>query len=301
MDPAVQLSMSLSAFRRYNGSTDASRYLKQFEDTCHDCDKDEKWAIQNLDRFLDGAAKFWWQTNSEKYETMLEDRANEAADVWKAAVVEMSTFFSKETQKEEARRLLRETRFKIGDDPLLYVTQRCRYLSLAEPNIDEKDKVSRLIEGLPEDIRLSIMYARSSTVAMFTDNLRDLINHSYLGKTLSRKPETPNATPSTAPQPLMTQQYQNPRPQYQNPRPQYQNPRPQQPRENAQVYLQQFRTEENKPICFGCGKPGHVRRYCRSNPYPNPPKYGPGATTAPPAPTPAAPTETTEPRPNSGN
>jgi len=30
------------------------------------------------------------------------------------------------------------------------------------------------------------MYARSDTVQMFTDNLRDLINHSYLGNHLMK-------------------------------------------------------------------------------------------------------------------
>jgi len=105
--------------------------------------------VHNIDRFLDGAATFWWQTNQAKYEEMLEN--GDAEDnVWKLVSNDMSLSFSKATQKEEARRKLRETRYSMEDDPLLYVTQRSRYFSLAEPHLDEKDKVNRLIEGLPE-------------------------------------------------------------------------------------------------------------------------------------------------------
>jgi len=57
----------------------------------------------------------------------------------------------------------------MGDDPLLYVTQRSHYSSVVKPHIDEKGKVNRLIEGLPEHIRLSLMYAKSDTVQMFTN------------------------------------------------------------------------------------------------------------------------------------
>jgi len=219
MDPSVALSFAVAAFRRYDGTTDAARYLLQFEETAEKLKKDEKWRIRDLDRFLDGAAKFWWATKSESYEVKV-DAGDDPKILWKEVTTEMGEFFSKETQKEEARRLLREVRFKVGDDPLLYVTHRCRYLSLAEPHLDEKDKVSRLIEGLPEELRLSIMYARSTTVVLFTDNLRDLLNHSYLGKALRRKPFDPNTmtTPNFPKiQPFMPKSHFAPVPQSQQP------------------------------------------------------------------------------------
>lgn len=39
--------------------------------------------------------------------------------------------------------------------------------------------------------------------------------------------------------------------------------------------MKQFRTADDKPYCYGCGKPNHVRKVCRTNPPPNPPRYGP--------------------------
>ena len=173
---------------------------------------------------------------------------------------DMSAFFSKDTQKEEARRLLRETKFVIGDDPLLYVTKRTRFLMLAEPHLDEKDKVNRLIEGLPEDIRLSLMYARSDTVQMFTDNLRDLMNHSYLGKRLARRADRPTGKPNV---------------QYFNKMQSFPTGEPSQQKNEHRGKM--FRTPDNKPICYQCGGYNHVAKYCRTNPPPNPPMYGPNA------------------------
>ena len=298
MDPAAALSLAVSAFRRYEGSTDAAKFLRQFDGTCKETKKNETWAVQNLDRFLDGAAKFWWLAKQESYETRL-DNNEDAKIVWEAAKVEMSLFFNKDTQKEEARRLLHDTKFTVGDDPLLYVTQRCRYLALAEPHLDEKEQVSRLIQGLPDEIRLSIMYARSPTVALFTENLRDMLNHSFLGKTLTKQaarvPSRPNwhqsqsltQYPPQAPaQPQQAQSYRpRPPPLMQNAPKNRANSAPgflPQAQLQGLQTIQQYRTADDLPICVGCHLPGHIRRYCPTNPWPQPnpnhAQYGNGYT-----------------------
>ncbi|UYV69951.1 ASPRV1 [Cordylochernes scorpioides] len=65
----------------------------------------------------------------------------------------------------------------------------------------------------------------------------------------------------------------------QRPQPQYKTqtrvftrkPRQRYPDQDTSVFNQtpsqrrtdQWRTQDNKPICFHCGRPGHVKRYCR--------------------------------------
>jgi len=241
----LALSLLTPLFRRYDGLSEAERYLTKFDQTRVEVKRDEKWAVENLDRFLDGAANFWWQSNQVRFEDQLANMP--AADVWTEVKAEMSAFFTKEVQKEEAKRKLRETRFNIGDDPLLYVTQRTRYLNLAEPHLEEKDRVNRLIEGLPTDLRLSVMYARSKTVQEFTDNLRDLLHHSFLGKTLTKlqhnKPPEKRSNNNYFSRSKVNDDVRYP----------------------AERELQSFRTADDKPICFGCGKPNHVMRHCRIN------------------------------------
>ena len=76
-------SLVLQYFRRYDGTTEAERYFKQFESTQAEFKKDNSWAVQNLDRFLDGAASFWWQTNQRKYEDQIENKTKTADEVCK--------------------------------------------------------------------------------------------------------------------------------------------------------------------------------------------------------------------------
>ena len=75
--------------------------------------KNNKWAVHNIDRFLDGAASFRWQANRSKYEKMIEN-GDAKDDVWNPVSNDMFLFFSKATHKKEARRKLRGNPSQYG-------------------------------------------------------------------------------------------------------------------------------------------------------------------------------------------
>ncbi|UYV74416.1 hypothetical protein LAZ67_11003491, partial [Cordylochernes scorpioides] len=130
-----------------------------------------------------------------------------------------------------------------------------RLPNAAAINPAESESMEDLIRRI---VREEIYHALNPEPATLKPSSLDLIIREEVERNLS-------AISQPVQRSMPRQQYSN-RPQIfkQTPRQQFLNQRPPVPNQTSpQRRTDEWRTHENVPICFHCGRPGHVARYCR--------------------------------------
>ncbi|UYV72561.1 hypothetical protein LAZ67_9003705, partial [Cordylochernes scorpioides] len=129
-----------------------------------------------------------------------------------------------------------------------------RLPNAAAINPAESESMEDLIRRI---VREEIHHALNPEPATLKPSSLDLIIREEVERNLS-------AISQPVQRPMPRQQYSNPQIFKQTPRQQFLNQSTPAPNQTPpQRRTDEWRTHENVPICFHCGRPGHVARYCR--------------------------------------
>ena len=188
------------------------------------------------------------------------------------------------------------------DDPRAYVDNVLKMVEVDNINASEKEKIDKLLDGLPPKWRVHFVTNEPATVQKFLERLKDETRKNALRQKISNeeedkpKEETTKTTvtslrtqpvpayalmPSSAEmgmqqQMAAVQQQMNQMMQlYNNATQQQQQPRQQQQPIQTRPAINHQRAPDGRPICSKCGKTGHIMNVCRSSPGNAPTSYGP--------------------------
>ncbi|GFV10363.1 CCHC-type domain-containing protein [Trichonephila clavipes] len=134
----------------------------------------------------------------------------------------------------------------------------------------EDEKVSHLMKGVAEDIYQALLTREINDTASFIKwcNYIEDMKQKRVGR--PRFERLPNVVPKRSfktklkgfwPQCQQNLQKLRPRPTYAAVTRKYRAPVQKFPPEPRKTDV--WRTADNRPVCFHCGRPGHVMRYCR--------------------------------------
>jgi hypothetical protein len=274
----------LQTIRPYDGSTSAGHWITSFNEECAVYNLDSAWRVNNLDRVLLKSPKSWWATRKTFFQNAIRDDArNHAADpvarnlayaaTWLLATTEMRTFFNDRNIRETARAKNASILFRVGEDPMTYVTNKIACCTIINADMSEEDKIRHLLKGLPDGTREFVAVAQIDTVAQFLQRLSSHLENKPKAKIVE------NSNNNNYNSNRNSNQNQNSRSDF-NPRDQNSsrngrnhnndnNGRNQQtvstPSQSPQLSGDQLRgiTERReRPTCDYCHRPGHLRANC---------------------------------------
>ena len=238
----------IEAFRKYDGSTPAEKWITQFESDLDQHHLDSAWALRHLDRILQGNARAWWQSQE------LNAAANFAPDValetWRRVREALIIFFGDEAAKENARHKNKTLKFKIGDDPQNFVTRKIELIRTIHPQISEPKIVEKLLKDLPEEFVMNMTMAcgLNATVQGFLYHLRRLVE---VGDR-QRKKEIPKLFRDTRDRPHEFRTQSRPR-------------EPPASNSSGRLSIDQLRSlvdDQGRRLCSMCYQSGHLKRDC---------------------------------------
>ncbi|UYV65696.1 hypothetical protein LAZ67_3005170, partial [Cordylochernes scorpioides] len=273
---------------KYDGTEDPRPWIESLEEIgflYH-------WADYIISRYaamnMTGSAKTWLNLHKASFTS------------WENIKIRLIQDFSLDANKEELRMKL--NRMQHWNEPAIRFAEDILVLcNKVDPAMEEETKIEHVIGGLKKEYSFALYLNPPKTtddllvvckkMDSFGKKYRERVEKSrnlYNGPRYSRPQQQSRYVPPTA-----TRNYQTPsRPQapvsnnYKNDSPptprQYRNnfPQPSTPRRpynpnfvpkpnlqrntyNKSQEVSKNRTEDGRPICFKCNKPGHVARYCR--------------------------------------
>lgn len=247
--PRTPIHEFLNQLRRYDGSTNANQFMSRFRGDLVSNGYNAAWAIQNIDRILDGDAKSWfaskWPLYSSRYELCAD---NDAYGILLDQIeTDLVSMFDHSSQVATWRAQNKALKFNMGDDAQKYVTKKMEILTHIDSEMSEARKVNELVRGLPYNIQVPMVLQNMTTCDEFLRKLRKLSETHYLSAALnSRSRSNSSFRDSTV---TMAKLDDGPN--------------------QSQNRSAQFRTPNGKPICFHCNKVGHVKKVCRNLNNPN--------------------------------
>jgi hypothetical protein len=166
----------IEGFRKYNGTTSAERWIKQFEDDLKTQNLTFKWALQNLDRIFEGNAKSWWDS-LDFHNNDLPQSNGEAFIIWSDIRSQFINFFGDKAAKEAAKLQNKSLFFKFGQDPQTFVTRKIELLKLINPSISTEKIIEKLTKSLPDSFILPMTMACGDgcSIDLFLKHLRKIL------------------------------------------------------------------------------------------------------------------------------
>ncbi|UYV77524.1 K02A2.6-like [Cordylochernes scorpioides] len=275
-----ETTMNIKKEATNQGAEDPHNWLKKYERVAKHNQWDETLCLANVYFYLTGTALKWFENNEESILT------------WKEFMSQLKSVFGKnENLRLRAEKPLKTRAQLKGESTEFYiqdVLRLCKEVLLPRDAHTTEQFVTecRLIEALHCKRVTATRYKRLPNVASLSDH-DDRADLSSMIRQMVREEEqralaSPRKEPEISAIEHMVQQeiektiapISNSFPQNRAPRPlpspryEFQprnfQPRPQQPKQvNGRRDTNEWRTTEGKPICFHCGRPGHVVRYCR--------------------------------------
>ncbi|UYV73826.1 K02A2.6-like, partial [Cordylochernes scorpioides] len=222
------------------GSEDSHNWLKKYERVAKHNQWDETLCLANVYFYLTGTALKWFENNEESILT------------WTEFMSQLKSVFGKnENSRLRAEKTLKTRAQLKGESTEFYIQDVLRLCKEVDPHMNEQDKISHLMKGIAEELYQALLPRDAHTTQQFVTECRRI-------EALHCKRVTPTRSvpQNRAPRPLPSPRYEF--------QPRNFQPRPQQPKQlNGRRDTNEWRTTEGKPICFHCGRPGHVVRYCR--------------------------------------
>ncbi|UYV73410.1 hypothetical protein LAZ67_10003088 [Cordylochernes scorpioides] len=273
---------------KYDGTEDPRPWIESLEEIgflYH-------WAVYIISRYaamnMTGSAKTWLNLHKASFTS------------WENIKIRLIQDFSLDANKEELRMKL--NRMQHWNEPAIRFAEDILVLcNKVDPAMEEETKIEHVIGGLKKEYSFALYLNPPKTtddllvvckkMDSFEKKYRERVEKSrnlYNGPRYSRPQQQSRYVPPTAarnyqttsrPQAPVSNNYKNDSPptprQYRNNFPQPSTPRrPYNPNfvpkpnlqrntYNKSQEVSKNRTEDGRPICFKCNKPGHVARYCR--------------------------------------
>ncbi|UYV75641.1 hypothetical protein LAZ67_13000826, partial [Cordylochernes scorpioides] len=273
---------------KYDGTEDPRPWIESLEEIgflYH-------WADYIISRYaamnMTGSAKTWLNLHKASFTS------------WENIKIRLIQDFSLDANKEELRMKL--NRMQHWNEPAIRFAEDILVLcNKVDPAMEEETKIEHVIGGLKKEYSFALYLNPPKTtddllvvckkMDYFEKKYRERVEKSrnlYNGPRYSRPQQQSRYVPPTAarnyqttsrPQAPVSNNYKNDPPptprQYRNNFPQPSTPRrPYNPNfvpkpnlqrntYNKSQEVSKNRTEDGRPICFKCNKPGHVARYCR--------------------------------------
>ncbi|UYV67707.1 hypothetical protein LAZ67_5001662 [Cordylochernes scorpioides] len=263
---------------------DLQKWLKGYARVAKYNHWDETLCLTKVYFYLSGTALKWFENNEESIQT------------WKEFTSQLENVFGKKenSKLQEEKKLKTRAQLK-GESTECYIQDVLCLCKEVDPQMSEEDKISHLMKGIAEELYQALLprdvqsteqfitecrrvealrcrrvtptrYERLPNVASLCDqddgeDLSSMIKQivceeEEIGRTLA-----PISMPRRSPpQKEKPRQFLNTRYEAETIRP---HPEPRYPKQGGRRDTNDWRTTEGRPICFYCGRPGHVVRYCR--------------------------------------
>ncbi|UYV73206.1 hypothetical protein LAZ67_10002175 [Cordylochernes scorpioides] len=251
---------------------DLQKWLKGYARVARYNHWDETLCLTKVYFYLSGTALKWFENNEESIQT------------WKEFTSQLENVFGKkENSKLQAEKKLKTRAQLKGESTECYIQDLLCLCKEADPQMSEEDKISHLMKGIalsstPTEgctehraIHYTMSPCRSAPLQIVREEVQRALG--------SPREEPKNATIEeivkeeigitlapisksrrSPPQKEKPRQFLNTRYEAVTIRP---HPEPRYPKQGGRRDTNDWRTTEGRPICFYCGRPGHVVRYCR--------------------------------------
>ncbi|GFX29222.1 CCHC-type domain-containing protein [Trichonephila clavipes] len=260
--PSLQQWRSPSTFRGAPGE-DPLKWLKEYDRVANFNKWDDMMCLANVYFFLDGTARQWYVNNED------------ALDSWEAFKNGLSGLFGdrqKYTRRAEEQLKCRAQR--SGESTQSYIqsvlglcqekSTRCNYIE----DMKQKRVGRPRFERLPNVVPVASLTDETDLVSLIRTIVREEV-HRLVNQTQESLDSDPQSLEEIVQDevervlaPVSTKPTETrPRPTYAAVTRKYRAPVQKFPPEPRKTDV--WRTADNRPVCFHCGRPGHVMRYCR--------------------------------------
>ncbi|GFX59821.1 CCHC-type domain-containing protein [Trichonephila clavipes] len=213
--------------------------------------------LANVYFFLDGTARQWYVNNED------------ALDSWEAFKNGLSGLFGdrqKYTRRAEEQLKCRAQR--SGESTQSYIQGVLGLCQEVNPLMKEDEKSVTPNERLPNVVPVASLTDETDLVSLIRTIVREEV-HRLVNQTQESLDSDPQSLEEIVQDevervlaPVSTKPTETrPRPTYAAVTRKYRAPIQKFPPEPRKTDV--WRTADNRPVCFHCGRPGHVMRYCR--------------------------------------